>query len=251
MYLVLSGEGKSDIGYCNNSIGYCEAIEFQPRAMALIIDQIIDKWFVNNRNYSLSCLLHHQVTYISETYLANISLPQEKKMGFPGKKKPKETKYFYENARSLAAFAKKKQDELNISSNDKRKVIAILFRDADGTASSGRGEYDYKRNSMNSGFKTEAFDYGVAMMPKPKSEAWLLCAIKPNPYQSCNILESASGNDNSPNSLKAQFAHALRSYPTISNLEELLINNQIDIDKIQMPSFLEFRSELEHILDTI
>lgn len=251
MYLVLSGEGNSDIGHCNNSQGCCEATEFNPRAMALIIDQIIDKWFINNRKHSLSCLSTYQVTYISEKYLADISLPQKKKMSFAGKKKPKETKYFYENARSLAIFAKNKQAEF--SGDDKRKVVAILFRDADGTASSGRGEYDYKRSSMNSGFKAEEFDYGVAMMPKPKSEAWLLCAIKHRPYQNCDVLESASGNDNSPNSLKSQLSNALGTYLSgdRDTIEELINNNKIDIDKINMPSFLEFKSELEKILSTI
>lgn len=29
------------------------------------------------------------------------------------------------------------------------------------------------------------------MVPRPKSEAWLLCALKPNPYQHCAALEEA------------------------------------------------------------
>lgn len=251
MYLVLSGEGNSDIGHCNNLKGCCEASDFNPRAMALIIDQIIDKWFAGNRGYNLSCLLTHQVTYISEKHLANIPLAQKKKMSFPGKKKPQETKYFYENARSLAVFAQNKQDEFSKNNGDKRKVVAILFRDADGTVSSGRGEYGDKRSSMNLGFKAEGFEYGVAMVPKPKSEAWLLCAVKLNPYQNCNILEVASGNDNSPNSLKNQLSTALNLYSSTNTIEELINNNKIDIDKIQMPSFLEFRSELEHVLNSI
>jgi len=45
-------------------------------------------------------------------------------------------------------------------------------------------------------------DRGVAMIPKPKSEAWLLCALKNKPYESCEKLEDRSGNDDSPNSLK-------------------------------------------------
>lgn len=251
MYLVLSGEGKSDIGHCNNLQGCCEADEFNPRAMALIIDQIIDKWFFNNRNHNFSCLSTYQVTYISEKHLADISLPQEKKMGLPGKKKPRETKYFYENARSLAIFARNKQNEFSNNSNDKRKVVAILFRDADGTASSERGEYGYKRSSVNLGFQAESFKYGVAMMPRPKSEAWLLCAIKLNAYQNCDILEDASGNDNSPNSLKNQLSTALNAYSTTNDIEELIKDNKIDIDKIQMPSFLDFRSELESVLNKI
>ncbi len=56
-------------------------------------------------------------------------------------------------------------------------VIAVLFRDSDGTASSGRGLWEDKRKSIEDGFGEAGFDYGVPMIPKPKSEAWLLCAF--------------------------------------------------------------------------
>ena len=79
MYLILSGEGKSDIGYCNNSTGCCEATEFSPRAMAIVVDQIIDLWLEKNRGYEFSCLDNQQVTYISESHLGDIKPSKEKK----------------------------------------------------------------------------------------------------------------------------------------------------------------------------
>jgi len=54
------------------------------------------------------------------------------------------------------------------------------------------------------GFKIEKFDRGVAMIPKPKSEAWLLCALRNKAYENCQKLEDRSGNDDSPNSLKKE-----------------------------------------------
>lgn len=244
MYVVLSGEGNSDIGFCNNLQEICEGNDFYPRAMAIIIDQIICKWTNRNINYSHSFLEYQQVTYISEKTLAEKKLHKNKKISIPGKKTKKETGYFYNNARSLAVFAKKKQEELE----NNAKVIAILFRDNDGTASSGRGEYAHKRDSMKNGFEEEDFNYGVAMIPKPKSEAWLLCAVKENPYQGCNKLESASGNDNSPNCLKSQLSDALSSYSSQTCVEDLLNDNTIDIDRINMDSFINFRKDLEDIL---
>lgn len=250
MYLVLSGEGKTDIGHCNNQASSCECDDFNPRAMTIIIDQIIDQWFYNNRNYELSCLSNKQVTYISENHLQSIRLPKEKKMSLSGKKSPKETKYFYENARSLASFAKEKQEKLD-SSGNRTQVIAVLFRDADGTASSKRGEYQFKRESMKKGFEKEGFFHGVAMIPKPKSEAWLLCATKDDPYIGCSRLENASGNDNSPDPLKKQLDDAMSNYPSGATIEDLLIDKKIDINKIDMPSFNEFKNELERILSTL
>lgn len=249
MYLVLSGEGKTDIGHCNNQASSCEYDDFTPRAMTIIIDQIIDQWFYNNRNYEPSCLSNKQITYISENYLQSIRLPKEKKISLSGKKSPKETKYFYENARSLASFAKEKQKELDSNGNSIR-VIAVLFRDSDGTASSKRGEYQFKRASMKNGFEKEGFFYGVVMIPNPKSEAWLLCATKDNPYIGCSRLENASGNDNSSDPLKAQLDNAMSKFPNGPTIEELLIDKKIDINKIDMPSFNEFRNELEHVLST-
>lgn len=250
VYLILSGEGKSDIGYCNNSTGCCEATEFSPRAMAIVVDQIIDLWLEKNRGYEFSCLDNQQVTYISESHLGDIKPSKEKKISLPGKRRSQETKYFYENARSLANFANEKKAVLSTDAHQ-AEVVAILFRDADGTASKGRGEYSAKRISMKNGFEKEGFSYGVAMIPKPKSEAWLLCATQDNPYISCSRLENASGNDKSPNSLKTQLDDAMSNLPDGTTIEDLLINKKIDINKINMPSFNEFRNELEHVLSTL
>jgi len=58
---------------------------------------------------------------------------------------------------------------------------------------------------MLNGFAHEGFDSGVPMLPNPKSEAWLLCALKkPRPYQDCDRIEAGSGNAAAPDSLKAQ-----------------------------------------------
>ena len=45
----------------------------------------------------------------------------------------------------------------------------------------GRGNWNDKRNSIIAGFRAEDYDLGVAMISKPKSEAWLVAA-KQNPY---------------------------------------------------------------------
>jgi hypothetical protein len=91
------------------------------------------------------------------------------------------------------------------------------------------------------------------MLAKPKSEAWLLCALRPtNKYQSCAALEDESGNDASPNSLKAQLAHALGvPAATTEALLDAIDADRIDALQIDMPSLNQLRHDLRLALDAL
>ena len=241
MYLLLSGEGSGDIGVCNPSAESCDTDAFKAGPMAWIVDQLIDSFL----NYDFSHLETKRVSFVSEYYLANHKQTNVKKtISLRGKKKPKETQYFYENARTLAAAAKAKAEEVGDN------VIAVLFRDSDGTASAGRGNWRDKRNSMINGFKVEEFGWGVAMIPKPKSEAWLLCALKNNPYQGCENLEQESGNDRGVNPLKKQLSDALDGNTSTSDLNTL-VQEIMDLHRITMPSFIEFKIDLKEAVKVV
>lgn len=235
MYLLLSGEGASDIGICNPSSGHCDRQTFQEGPMAIIVDQLVEAY----QGYDLSHLVTERVSYVSETYLAaNKQPPMRKAMALKGKKKPAETQYYFENARVLAAVARAKSEDVQ------DKVVAVLFRDSDGTASADRGIWQDKRNSMIEGFKAAAYELGVAMIPKPKSEAWLLCATKENAYQHCATLEDESGNDHAVNPLKGQLYTSLNGNSGSGDLNQLLRDKVIDITQIDMPSFNTFKEDL-------
>lgn len=234
MYLLLSGEGPGDMGKCDSGT-FCDQDAFVAGPMAWIVDQLVERF----QGFDMSHLETGQVGFVSETYLAQNRLPAQKKsMALKGKKKPAETMFYYNNARALAAEAKAKANELG------DKVVAVLFRDSDGTASAGRGDWQDKRNSMIAGFRAEKYELGVAMMPKPKSEAWLLCATKANAYQHCDALESESGNDNAPNSLKNQLSNALQGRSSTDDVNQRIKNRTIDVHQIDMPSFSAFKSDL-------
>ena len=238
MYLLLSGEGPSDIGVCRSS-AVCDRADFQEGPMAIIVDQLIEL----NQGFEMSHLGCELVSYVSESYLAeNKQPPQRKAMSLKGKKKPAETKYFFENARALAAIAKHKAIEVNDN------VIAVLFRDADGTSSAGRGNWNDKRNSVIAGFNVGDYELGVAMIPNPKSEAWLLCATKQNPYQHCDCLEDESGNDKGKSPLKEQLVKSLVGKTSSFDMAQLINNKQIDITRIDMLSFNIFKSDLEKVV---
>jgi hypothetical protein len=208
--------------------------------MTMFIDRIV------NARHSYSVLEAGCYGFVSERGLsarASELKAAKKALGLPGKKRGKETRYFFNNARILARMAKEKQKE------KQDEIVAILFRDADGTASAGRGLWDDKRRSMLDGFEEEGYHRGVPMIPKPKSEAWLLCALKADPYQNCEDLEDRSGSDHSPNPLKGELNERLGAgVSLVETLCGLIEAGTIDVDKIQMPSFRAFRARLEEVM---
>lgn len=86
------------------------------------------------------------------------------------------------------------------------------------------------------------------MVPRPKSEAWLLCALRPSAYANCAQLEDASGNDASPNSLKQQL-EKVAGAASADEQAQWLRDGTVDVNRIDMPSFNAFRGELERALN--
>ncbi len=240
MYFLLSGEGPTDIGVCSNGVDECDGEQHLTGPVTVMVSQLVE----DQLNFSFVETGYYG--FVSETKLAEGASTLRVKKRSPmlsGKKRQKETMYYYRNARVLAQLAKEKEQ------NEGVDVTAILFRDSDDTASAGRGHWQSKWNSMEKGFAEEEFERGVPMIPKPKSEAWIICAVKePNPYQNCAVLENRSGNDNSPNSLKGELESILGYRAGRENLCELVEDRTIDINRIDMPSFLKFKETLLAVL---
>lgn len=238
MFFLLSGEGVTDMGVGKENVVVCEGDEFQVGPMAIIVDRVAEPC-IGFSFLEIGCC-----GYVSEARVAKRAgrlKAVKKELRLPGKKQAKETRYFFNNARILSEIAKEQEQQRE---ND---VVAVLFRDSDGTASAGRGLWEEKRQSMLDGFEEEGFLKGVPMIPKPKSEAWLICAFKENAYQNCQDLEERSGNDKSPNALKKELAELLAEEVTPELLCERVRNN-LNIDNIEMTSFQAFRDRLEEVL---
>lgn len=243
MHLLLSGEGPSDIGVCYPAAEACRVEAFKPGPMAWLVDQ----WVERVQGYEFSHLQAGLVSFVSKQHLiATRPSAVKKPSRLPGKKRAKETGYYFNNARALAQCAKELAAEIGDG------VIAVLFRDSDGTASAGRGDWQTKYDSILEGFEAEGFSYGIAMMPKPKSEAWLLCALKPDsPYQHCAGLEQASGNDDSPNALKKQLDAALQGQTSADELAETAKDGNIQWENIDMPSLDVFKHRVEEVVSRV
>jgi hypothetical protein len=230
MLVVVSGEGPSDLGRCDGE-------DFRPGPMAWVIDKL------TQARLDFSLVDCQCIRLIPEQELAHASR-QLQPIKLPGKRSSRETGLYFKNARALAQKAKDRSTEAGDS-----RVIAILFRDADGTASAKRSEWVDKRNSMLNGFAFERFDTGVPMIPKPKSEAWLICALRDPPYQHCEALEQRSGNDHSPQSLKAELNSLLNGNVSAEEQAELVRDGTVDSLQIDMPSYNAFRKALDSALD--
>ena len=227
MFLILSGEGAADIGIENDKVGP--------------MTKLVDSWIARRIGYSL--IDTNSDTIIPKQQLTDRA-KQIKPLSRKGKKQQSETRYFYKNARALALLAHQKRKEIG----DNIPLILVLFRDADGTASSDRGEWEDKMRSILTGFEVEQILTGVPMIPNPKSEAWVLCALR-NKYQHCAKLEDESGNDRSPNPLKQQLENHLGETGTGILLNDKIDAGEIYIDRIKdMPSLTAFKQRLDEVL---
>lgn len=242
MIVVLSGEGPSDLGQCTNAQGTCVVPEFAHGPMTLIVDKTI----AQTLQYSMLETTPERFVYISETRLSELAEGRKnnaRRTSLPGKNREQETGFYYINAWMLGEAALAYENE--IPGDD--KAIAILFRDADGTRATVKGLWEAKLASMHSGFRRSGLcERGVPMIPKPKSEAWMLCAVKDNPYQHCARLEKLSGNDKSPNSAKSKLKTALNGHDSALAQRQWIEDNDFDIDAVasQMNSFSQFKTDL-------
>jgi len=238
MIVVLSGEGPTDLGQCGNAQNICEDGNFQIGPMTVLLDQMLE----SRLDYSLRSI-SGGYQYVSETALANkrkeVRQNNSRKVSLVGKKRSQETGHFYINAWMLADIA------VQVEKEREDKVVAVLFRDCDGTRSSRAGLWSSKWESMNNGFDRASFSRGVSMLSNPKSEAWLLCAAQPLVVD-CSCFEWISGNDASPNSAKSQLNGVFGVHKSADELCKWLDENPIDEDRLSsMPSFMAFKESLE------
>lgn len=239
MLLILSGEGPTDLGSCRTMLGRCTDADFQPGPMAVLVDQALSPQL----GYSILNETPAAVNFVSEAGLSEYErqLKENRRgMVLPGKKGAKETAYFYKNAWALGAFSL----ALELACDD--KGIAVLFRDCDGTRSAASSLWQEKWDSMRRGFLRADYQRGVPMLPKPKSEAWLLCAAKNAPYQHCAALEDLSGNDDSPNAAKMKLDAAFGAHQSGQALCDWLEANPFDATQARsMPSYAAFHDRLQ------
>lgn len=237
MILVLSGEGPTDIGARRPKV---TGWEFVPGPMTWIVDRLLAR--PDKLNYSV-LELHAGgadcVCFLSESELSALRYPKPK--FFPREHGTPGGQFFRASAYQLGKHA------LTVASERGAAVMAVFFRDGDGTRSTPRAEWAGKFTSIENGFQVAGFPSGVPMVPRPKSEAWMLCGLlkRENKGGDCSWLEDEPGNDASPNSLKTRLEQKLGYQPTTERQAELVSSGVIDPELIDLSSFKAFRDALE------
>ena len=244
--IVMTGEGPTDMGTCNNSQAICTEDQLYvgpiARLMFKTIQQYLPNWNIDNLDQDNPSA---HMTLIDEVWLK--SKCKEKKRGLirPSKAVAKGMIVHAQRAQVLAEHAR---------SNDHQ--MAAYFHDTDGTRSQLAGMPDRQEKltqAIKEGFRAARFEeQGLAIVPKPTSEAWLICGAKEEPYQHCAVLElQLSGNDKSPKAApKAVLGMMLgeQNY-TRSDLNHLV--DRLDPAQIDMPSFNSLREQIQTAIQAI
>jgi len=239
MLFLFSGEGPTDCGVPMFSDRICTGENFQPGPMMVLASQIVEGMDGYSPLDSACCGLvaRTEMNAVIDRHRHNW-----KSAKLPGRRRAQDTQYFQRAARALARLA------VRWSAENHDDVVAILFRDNDDHQSTPASLWTARKDAVYAGFKEEGFARGVAMIPRPTSEAWLLCALKERPYEQCEALEERSGSPNSKRPLKKELAEILGTEPTRELLCELVTAGKIDSGRIAMPSFTAFRELIEKAL---
>lgn len=241
MKLLISGEGPRDLGTCNNAQGQCSDGDFNRGPMTV--------WLVRLWEALLGYNLldtPEAVVYVSEHSLAQKAKESGKRMqSLRGKKQESETGLYFSNAKCLGLMAKQ------LAEDHDDPVMAVLFRDADGTRSAPGQMWQTKWDSMVNGFASVTFKFGVPMLPKPKSEAWLLCAAQTGNHSHA-ALENISGNDDAPNSAKKQWDALMGNPQTAAQEVNWCTDQPTDWQNLlTMPSFKAFYERFHLVANAI
>lgn len=242
MILLLSGEGTTDLGTMKPMQA---GRRFTPGPMAVIVDRLL----AEARRLGYSVLELHEngaesVVFLSEGDLAALRGSKARLLqGTYGKR----DKDCFRGAFLLGLYAK------SLSAERKTPVLAVFFRDSDGTNSSPRDIWRNKFSSMENGFKLADFDFRVPMIPRPKSEAWMLCGLikATEPERDCSWLEEAPGNDKSPKALKTQledYIHEHFGWSEPASREQqadLVREGKVCVERIDLDSFKAFVAVLD------
>jgi len=234
MLLLFSGEGSQDLGqniYGHN--GLCAPGQWAPGPMAYLAGELFRHLHPTERSFL------DEAYFISRKDLITLSgefdRPQLRGTGL--------SKYHSKMARTLGFVA------LCLAAKTELAVIPIFFRDYGRSRSSEPKDYKKVFESIvgeKQGFRQFNIKSGVAMLPCPISEVWLLCALKNN-YKACDELENESPHGtNEPDRLKKMLARCLEARAfEISDLPELIQNKTIDHSRIKMPSYDGFSDSLK------
>lgn len=228
---ILCGEGPTDL--------YYNEIDRKQGPLKDCVDRLLD-FFWDYRNY----LQFKQVSR-TEISLSDKGKPEKKTSIVRGNKNK------FPNHHFIVASAKclaQKAEETAMENDEPHKWGVIYFHDLDANTNASVDEiYNASMNAMNEGFDSASFPHGVPMIPKTRSESWLLCLLDSDGGRNAKYFEDLPMSDKSPNSGKKVLAALLKvsENESYSRIEEK--RDTFDWTSLQAPSFLVFRDRLKMV----
>lgn len=223
MFFHLLGEGASDLGYSKDNPG------------PLV--------------HALDCLAKEKTDVPFEyDYVSDDDLKEATKNSFPKKMLYRGKKRTYPNL----IFIQRTAEGLGSIARKTDNCGSVFFHDCDFTRSEVKSPDDYYRQmvvSIENGFAQADYHNGVAMVPKPRSESWLLCRYQETPYHNCKRFEDLPGNDASEKSGKkklAEFFHCPEN-----QIYERINADDIEWNRIDAPSFVFFKNRFQHVVERL
>ncbi|PLC56102.1 hypothetical protein [Photobacterium carnosum] len=242
--IFVTGEGITDIGRALNQVNIAHDENFEHGPFYTLVERLVKRHLPSWHDE-----LPFAVTFVYRKALGELTKDKDVPTRFPSKDRA--LKGHLDHTKRAFALALIANDNMEQGQSH----MAIYFHDTDGTRSELEREPERQKNraeAVKLGFETAGYENGVAMIPKPTSEAWLYCSCKDNPYLACDLLETAlAGNQNSKDrSPKAILANAIGKDSTNrENLRHLV--DALDIDQLDMPSFNMFKKELKNSIRRI
>lgn len=228
MLFVISGEGSSDLG----TKGLDGTLK--KGTMTLILDRLCE----------INCDCEPDYELLTEGDVKRLRKSNPRDVRPRGGVSKEDTETLWLSSYCLAVYAKGKGEG----------VALVYFKDSDGTNTSPRDKWERMVRAMYSGFKGAEFKWGVAMVPRPKSEAWLLAYYQKNDgvhqaYDQCERFEEMSGNDGSPMSCKSLLKNFCACDDDVyANVITKDAVETIDWCRVNMPSFTTFKKRFENVL---
>ena len=225
MYFVLTGEGNSDLGYSAEHPGVL--VRLLEKLASDISDEDLGYEFASRSD-------------LAAKVSPNSDSPRS--MLLRGNKR----KYSY------LITIQRTAEALGRIASELENTGAVFFHDCDFTHSEVNNPDEYYRQvvcSMEQGFKSASYSNGVPMVPKPRSESWLLCYYQDTPYENCARFEDLPANDRAENSGKKQLARFFNCRE--NKIYENVNIAEIDWDQIDAPSFVFFKNRFQHVVERL
>ena len=236
--LLVFGEGPTDMGRSRNAQPYAHGDDLEVGPMLRLAYRLLLRHLPDWNTDLFDIQQEHSIPSI---LVAAAEMTAQVKRGakkFPSKKTKSGYLIHSKRAAVLGQLAQQTDSQTTAQ-------LAIYFHDTDGTNSEPHNPQELVQ-AVNEGFRASGFaKQGIAMIPQPTSEAWLICSCKPDAYQHCSLLETQlSGNDRSPERApKLVLGQHLRN--TNYHRGDLWpVVNAIDLDRMDMPTFNQLRADL-------